>query len=257
MLTLALLTPWRLLLVAVAGIAAGISNGIAGGGTFITFPTLLAVGIPALTANVSSSVGVLPSYIGGLRGFRKEIATHRRLLWQTVPWCVAGTVVGCGLLLRGSNHTFRVIVPWLIGAGTILFALSPLVTRRLAQVSHQHPARRRTLSLGLFLIAVYGGYFGAGLGILLLAVMAVALPLGINELQGVRSVLSTLINGVAATVFIIRGHLAWEVIVVLLLGTLTGGMVGTALIRRLSPNVVRALVIATGVASTIRLATTG
>ena len=256
MLLVTVLSPWRLLLVGLVSVAAGITNGIAGGGTFLTFPTLLAVGIPALTANVSSSVGVVPSYLGGLRGFRKEIAVHRRLLLQTVPWCIAGTLVGCTLLLRGSNETFRMVVPWLIGSGTIVFAVSPLVTRRLAHIDHSHPARRRTLAVGLFILSIYGGYFGAGLGILLLAVMAVALPLDINELQGARVVLSILINSVAATVFVIRGHLCVEAVFVLLAGTLVGGIAGTALMKRLSPNVVRALVIATGVLSTIRLAMT-
>jgi len=248
---------WRLAIFLLAGLAAGISNGIAGGGTFITFPTMLAVGIPALTANVSSSVGVMPSYLGGIRGFRSQIATHKSLLLRLLPSCLAGAATGCALLFLGSAATFRAIVPWLIAGGTVLFACSPLITKRLRHIDHAHPSRTWTLYVGIFLISVYGGYFGAGLGILLLALMAVALPLDILELQGIRSVLSTVINACAGIIFLIRGHLCWTAVTMLLIGTFIGGWLGTILIKRLSPSVVRYLVIATGVVTTIRLFATG
>lgn len=257
MVTATLALSWRLLLFLGAGFAAGVSNGIAGGGTFITFPTMLAVGIPALTANVSSSVGVLPSYLGGIRGFRHQIATHKALLLRLMPSCFAGAATGCTLLFVGSPGTFRAIVPWLIAGGTLLFACSPLITKRLAHLDHAHPSRTWALYGGVFLVSVYGGYFGAGLGILLLALMALALPLDIHELQGIRSVLSTVINAVAAVIFLLRGHLAWDAVPMLFVGTLVGGWLGTILIKRLSPTVVRTLVVATGVVTTIRLLTTG
>ena len=175
---------WRLSLVFLAGIAAGVANGVAGGGTFITFPTLLALGVPALQANLSTTVGVLPSYLGSLRVFRTQLAPLRQLIVSLLPSCVLGAAAGAALLLAGSPTTFRLVVPWLIGAGTILFAISPIITRRLAHIDHAHPSRRWALFLGVFVVSIYGGYFGAGLGILLLAVLAVALPLEIKELQG-------------------------------------------------------------------------
>ena len=158
------------------------------------------------------------------------------------------------LLFAFPATTFRTIVPWLIGAGTLLFALSPLITRRLAHIDHSHPGRRWFLYVGVFLVAVYGGYFGAGLGILLLAVMAVALPLELVDLQGLRSVLSTIINVAAAVIFLIRGHLVVWAVVSLLLGTLVGGWMGTWIIQRLSPRVVRGLIVTIGVVTTVRLA---
>jgi uncharacterized membrane protein YfcA len=245
---------WRLGIFLLAGIAAGIANGVAGGGTFITFPTLLAMGIPALQANISTTVGVVPSYVGSLRVFRHQLRPHRKLIRTLLPSCVLGTVAGCALLLQGSPSTFRSVVPWLIGAGTVLFALSPLITRSLSNVDHDHPARRWALYVGIFAVSVYGGYFGAGLGILLLAVMALALPLDIMELQGLRNAISLVINACAAIIFLVHGHLAVQAVVMLLIGTLIGGWLGALLIVRLSPTLVRVLVIVVGVVTTVKLA---
>ena len=244
----------RLTLYLLAGVAAGIANGVAGGGTFIPFPTLLSQGIVALQANISTTVGVVPSYLGSIRVFRHQIAPHRRLIRTLAPSCVLGAALGCALLLNGSASTFRSVVPWLIGAGTVLFAASPFITRALTRVEHTHPARRGALYLGIFAVSVYGGYFGAGMGILLLAVMGLALPLEIHALQGLRNALSMIINLSAAIVFIIHGHLALQAVSMLLVGTLIGGWLGALLIVRLSPTLVRVLVIAIGAATTVKLA---
>ena len=243
----------RAAIVIVAGMGAGVANGIAGGGSFITFPVLLALGVPALTANVSSSVGVLPSYVGGIAGFRAELTGTRPLVVSLVPACVVGSLVGTALLLGGTPAEFRTVVPWLIGGATIAFALQPLVLRAVAGVPHDHPTRRALLQAGTFAIAVYGGYFGAGLGIMLLAVMGLALTDDLATLSGLRNVLSILINAVAAVVFVIRGLLAWDVVAYLWIGTGLGGVIGTVAIRRLRPVWLRVVIIAIGVATTIRL----
>jgi uncharacterized membrane protein YfcA len=248
---------WRITFIFVAGVAAGISNGIAGGGTFLSFPALLALGIPSLQANVSSTVGILPSTFGGIRGFRRELTLHKRLLRELVPTCVLGSVTGTVLLLLGSEQTFRSVVPWLIGSATVLFALSPRITTMLSKMERgagPGAVHRRSLFVGIFLASVYGGYFGAGLGIVLLAAMAMTLPYDINVLHGLRSALSLLINAVAAVVFVARGHLAVMAVMVLLVGALIGGWLGTLLIRRLSSTVVRVLVVVIGAATTVRLA---
>jgi uncharacterized protein len=247
---------WRLVVYLLAGVGAGIANGVAGGGTFITFPTLLATGASALTANVTTTVGVVPSSLGPIRGFRFFLRGKRDLIRSLVPSTVLGTASGCALLLLGSPHLFALVVPWLIGSGTVLFAVAPWITRRLAHVDHAHPARRWGLYVGIFLVSIYGGYFGAGMGILLLAVMAVSLPLEIQELQGLRSVFSLIINAVAALIFVVRGHLIVDAVYMFLIGTLVGGWLGALLILRLSPNVVRLVVIVVGVVTTIRLAIT-
>src|ERR1017187_8447269 len=226
---------WRLTIYLLAGVGAGIANGIAGGGTFVTFPTLLATGASALTANVTTTVGVVPSYLGGIRGFRFQLRGHRDLIRSLVPSCLLGTAAGCSLLL---------------------FALAPLITKRLAHIDHAHPARRWGLYIGVFVVAIYGGYFGAGMGILLLAVMALSLPFEIQELQGMRSVLSLIINALAALIFVLRGHLIVDAVYMFLIGTLVGGWLGAMLILRLSPNLVRIVIIAVGTVTTIRLTMT-
>ena len=254
MLATTLPLPWRLALMLVVGITAGIANGVAGGGTFIVFPSLLALGVAPLPANVTTTVGVSPSYVGGMWRFRDEITPHRRLLVRMLPACAIGAALGCALLFAFPATAFRRAVPWLIGAATLLFAASPRITKGLTHIDHSHPARRWFLYVGIFFSAVYGGYFGAGLGILLLAVMAVALPLELAELQGLRSVLSTIINLFAATIFLVRGHLVWWALPLLLLGTLACGWGGTWIIARLSPRVMRALIVGIGVVTTVRLA---
>lgn len=244
----------RLTVFLVAGVAAGISNGIAGGGTFIIFPAMLAMGIPALQANVSSTVSVVPSFVGGIRGFRHELHVHRHLIRSLMPSSLLGAGVGTVVLLTGSPATFRAVVPWLIGAGTVLFAMAPWISARLSHVHENHPGRRWALHVGIFLVSVYGGYFGAGIGILLLAVLAVTLPFDVKEIQGLRIVLSIVITSFAALIFLIRGHLAWQAVGMFMIGTLLGGWLGTMLVRRLSPSIVRVLVVATGLFTTVRLA---
>src|ERR1019366_8460559 len=145
-------------IVLVVGVVAGIANGIAGGGTLFTFPVLLALGLPALTANVTSSVGVLPSYVAGIAGFRERLAERRPVMVALTPVCVLGSLVGPALLLGGTPATFRSIVPWLIGVATLAFAAQPIVMRAVAHVPHDHPTRRMLLQVGTFAIAVYGGY---------------------------------------------------------------------------------------------------
>lgn len=250
---------WRIAIIFVAGIAAGISNGIAGGGTFLSFPTLLALGIPPLQANVSSSVGVVPSTFGGIRGFRRELTEHKALIRALMPICFVGSVTGTALLLLSSEATFRSVVPWLIGTATVVFALAPRLTVLLAKIGKKESAavRRRSLFVGVFFAAIYGGYFGAGLGIVLLAIMALTLPHDLNVIQGIRSALALMINFVAAVIFVIRGHLALQAVWALLAGALIGGWLGTLLIRRLSPTLVRVLVTIIGVVTTIKLAIGG
>ncbi len=148
------------------------------------------------------------------------------------------------------------MVPWLIGAGTVLFAVSPSITRRLEHVHESHRSRRWALFIGIFVVSIYGGYFGAGMGVLLLAVMAVTLPYDIKNLQGLRSVLSLIINLCAALIYVVHGHLALDAVYMLLDWHLDRGWLGAILIRRLSPRVVRVLVVLTGIVTTIHLAAT-
>jgi len=250
--TLALTVPKALILIGV-GVAAGVFNGVAGGGTLLTFPTLLALGVPALTANVTSAVGVLPSYLGGIAGFRVEIAGQRSAIRRLLPASLLGGALGAVALLTTPASSFREIVPWLVAFATLLFALQPLLLHALRHVAHDHPTRRLFLQAGTGLTALYGGYFGAGMGIMLLAVFGLALAATMAELGGLRSVISILVNGLAAAIFIFVGHIDWAAAACIATGTLLGGWAGASAARRLPVPALRAVVVIIGTATTITL----
>jgi uncharacterized protein len=236
-----------------AGLGAGLFNGVAGGGTLISFPVLLALGYPALVANVTSTVGIWPGYLGGIAGFRREISDQRDQFKALAPLTVAGATLGAVLLLTTPSSAFTRLAPWLVLFASALFAVGPFLNRRL--MGHDGADRTRSVALwvGIFLAAVYGGYFGAAMGVIILAVLSLTLPDTIARASGIRTVLSVLANGVAAIVFIIHGHLQWGAAGLLAIGCLVGGYVGAAAARRLPAPALRVVVIAIGLATGIRL----
>ncbi len=247
------LTAGRALLIALAGFGAGVVNGVAGGGTLISFPVLLAFGYPALTANVTNTVGIWPGYLGGVAGFRAEIGDQRETVRTLAPVAAGGAVVGAVLLLTTSQTTFQHVAPWLVLAASALFAVQPLLRRLLGDVSHDHPTRRALLFGGTFVASVYGGYFGAAMGVMFMAILGLALPDTLARTSGLRTILSVLVNGIAAVVFMIAASLAWVVVGLLAAGSLVGGWAGARLARRLPAPVFRALVVAIGVATAVKL----
>jgi uncharacterized protein len=246
------LTTGRAVLVALAGLGAGVFNGVAGGGTMISFPSLLALGYPALTANVTSTVGIWPGYAGGVAGFLPEIRSQRERIRSLVPAAVVGAVGGAILLLTTSQALFARLAPWLVLAATALFAFQPLLRTLLSDADHEHP-RRRLLVVGTFLASVYGGYFGAAMGVLLLAVVGLALPDNLARASGLRAALSILVNAVAALVFVARAHLAWDAVGLLAAGSLAGGWLGATVARRLPAAALRTVVVLIGAATAAKL----
>jgi uncharacterized protein len=240
-------------LLVLAGLGAGLFNGVAGGGTLISFPALLALGYPALTANLTSTVGIWPGYLGGVAGFRREIAEQRDHFVVLAPVTILGATVGAILLLTTPSSAFTRLAPWLVLFATALFALGPLLSRWLAGDGTATASRPIALWVGMFLAAVYGGYFGAAMGVIILAVLGLTLPDTLARASGIRAVLSVLSNGVAAIVFIIHGHLQWGAAGMLAIGCLVGGYVGAALARKLPAAVLRVIVVAIGLATGIRL----
>lgn len=234
-----------LLLLALAGVGAGVVNGIAGGGTLVSFPTMLALGYPALTANMSSTVGVWPGYLGGTAGYRRHIADQSgRIRTLAVP-ALVGAIGGSVLLLTTPAGDFRRLAPWLVLFASLLFAAQPALAKVLGDHA-DHPSHRLLLYGGTFLASLYGGYFGAGMGVVFLAVLGLSLPDHIARTSGLRTILSVLVNGVAAAVFIAHGALAWSAVGVLAAGSLVGGWIGAALAVRIPAGVLRALVVAIG-----------
>ena len=241
-------------LLVLAGLGAGVVNGIAGGGSLVSFPALLAVGYPALTANVTSTIGIWPGYLGGSAGFRNEIGALRNRLAELAPTMVVGGVAGGVLLLTTPVHAFRILAPWLVLFACLLFAIQPVVSKKLRlnhdKMSHGH---RVAMHVEIFFAAVYGAYFGAGLGVILLAVLGLCLPDSLLKINGLRAVLALIVNSVAAIIFILHAPVAWLPAALMAGSSLVGGYVGSRVSRKVPTPVLRFVVISLGLATSASL----
>jgi hypothetical protein len=241
------------LVLVLGGVGAGIFNGVAGGGSLISFPILLGLGYPALTANITNTVGIWPSYLGSAAGFRREIGDQAPRLLRLSPVALAGGTAGALLLLTTSSSTFDAVVPWLVLGAAALFAVQPALRRALDRGS-VHPRTRPVLLVaGVFAASVYGGYFGAAMGVMFLAVLGLALPVSLAHTNGLRTVLSMIVNGIAAVVFLLHGGLAWAAAGFLALGSLVGGVAGARLALALPAPALRVVVVAVGVGTAVKL----
>lgn len=261
------MTPGQRALVAGAGFVAGGINGIAGGGSLVSFPALLAVGQPALAANVTSTVGIWPGYLGGVVGFRREIADQGDRVRWLLPAALVGAGAGAVLLLTTPAEAFEALTPFLILLACALFAAQPLLAARITEGAEaeaeaaaasgeppRRPAHRRVAAqAGTFLSAVYGAYFGAGLGVVLLAVLGTLLPDRLVRTNGLRGVFSLVINTVAAVIFLVRAPVGWGAAGLLAGGSLVGGYAGSRVARRVPSWVLRGFVIVVGVGAAGRL----
>lgn len=290
------MNPGQVVLLVAAGFGAGVVNGVGGGGTLLSFSALLAVGLPALRANLTSTVGIFPGFIGGVAGFREEISDQTRRVAQLSLPAMAGSVAGAVLLLTTPAKSFQHIVPYLILLACALFTIQPVVARsvrqraivspeakgpgvpdeqRAAQTAASHtsdvsagvvdgasrpsadtaPSRKRIAltGAGVFVGAIYGGYFGAGLGVVLLALLGMLLPDRLVRTNGLRTTVAFVVSVGAVAVFVIHGDIAWLDAALLAPSCVVGGYVGARLARRLPAAVVRIVVIALGLATAIRL----
>ena len=257
------LEPAQLLLLAAAALLAGAVNAVAGGGSLLSFPALLAVGYPAITANVTNSVALTPGYFGGTLGYRRELTGQRRRILALGATSAVGAVVGAFLLLVSSPELFERIVPWLIFLACGLLAVQTRLARlvRARRAGDGDPAAapaaadRHTgpLFATQFLAAVYGAYFGAGVGIMMLAILGIFLTDSLQRLNALKGLLSFLISLVAAVYFALLADVSWVAVAVMAVASLLGGQLGVLLARRLNDRVLRWLVIAFGVAVGVRL----
>lgn len=262
---------------AAAGFVAGGINGIAGGGSLVSFPTLLAIGQPALTANVTSTVGIWPGYLGGVLGFRHEVADQADRIKSLLPATLAGAVAGAVLLLTTPPGAFEAVTPYLILIACALFAAQPGLARRVAARAEadgdmgddmgvdtgdggghgpdpvRPVAQPVAVQAATFVSSIYGAYFGAGLGIVLLAALGILLPDRLVRTNGLRGVLSLLINTVAALIFVARAPVAWGAAGLLAGASLVGGYAGARFARRIPATVLRAVVVAVGLVAAVRL----
>jgi uncharacterized membrane protein YfcA len=248
------MSPGELAFLAVAGFGAGLVNGVAGGGSLVSFPALLAVGVPSLSANVTSTVGIWPGYLGGATAFRHHLADQQDRLRELALVALVGALVGSGLLLATSEDAFDFLAPWLVLLACGLFAAQPFLARRLA-ASGATPGRghRVLRDGGVFLASIYGAYFGAGLGVLLLAVLGITVQAKLNDLNAVRTVLALLVNSIAVVVFAIAAPVVWSAAATMAAASLAGGYVGARTASRMPVPLFRALVLVLGVAAAIAL----
>ncbi len=242
------LTPEQGIVLGIAGLLAGAVNSVAGGGSLISFPALLAVGYPGVTANMTNTVALWPGYVGSSVAYRRELAGQRSRAVVLAATCTLGGTAGSVLLLTTPASVFKRAVPFLILLACGLFALQPLATRVLAK--RQAPSREhRSLGLHVSVLfaAVYGAYFGAGLGIVLLAILGLAIPDSLQKLNGLKQVLSVIINSVALIAYSVFGRVAWTAVAIMAVASLAGGRLGGGFARRLSPLILRVVVLTFGV----------
>jgi uncharacterized membrane protein YfcA len=237
---------WTDLMLAGAAFAAGGLNSVAGGGTFLTFPALVYAGIPPVPAAAVSTMAVLPGYLAGALGFRTDIAAlDRRFLWQVALVSLVGGAVGAKLLLFTPGTTFLKVVPWLLLFATAIFALSP----RLAAVAKNPAAAGWRLPV-LAVVAVYGGYFNGGLGILLMAALALSAVGGLDAVNGLKNAISFLLTVIAAVTFALADAVEWRPALLMMVASAVGGYAGAAAAKALPAAIVRGLVVSIGLGMT-------
>lgn len=276
--------PGDALLAAGAGLLAGAVNAIAGGGTLIAFPALLATGLPALTANITCSVGLVTGYAGGAVGYRRELADQVDRLRALGPPALLGGLTGAVILLATPSSSFRAVVPYLVLASCLLLAaqtrLAAVVARRRAHTvtpvttptatpvttpavpaAGAQPLAARTVTwptrFGVLIAGVYGSYFGAGLGVLLLGVLGILLTDDLQRTNGLKTLLAFGVNAVGVVVFLITAKVAWGYAGILVVASLAGGLIGARIARRMHPALLRAAVITLGVVVAIVLLVRG
>jgi uncharacterized protein len=249
-------------LLAGAAFLAGAVNAVAGGGSLISFPALLAAGYPALTANVTNTVALCPGYVGGTLGYRRELGGQRRRAVTLGLVSVAGALAGSVLLVRSPAELFEAVVPFLILLACALLAVQTRLARFVADRLGPHPEPgseggagwRVPLLLGAqFLAATYGAYFGAGLGIMMLAILGIFVADTLQRLNALKGLLSLVINLVGAAFFAFFADVVWAAVAVMAVASLLGGQAGVLLARRLDDRLLRWLVVAFGVVVAVRL----
>ncbi len=250
------MSPLHAIAIFAAGIVAGTINTVVGSGTLFTFPVLLAFGYAPVTANVSNTVGLVPGSASGALGYRKELAGQGRRALPLLVASLIGAAVGATLLLTLPASAFKAIVPAFIVIALLLILLQKRIARLLA--TRRPPAHERAgpaATLGVLASGVYGGYFGAAQGILLLAILGLAVQDDLQRLNALKVVLAGLVNLVAGVVFVFAAHVAWLPALLIAVGSIIGGVVGAVGGRRLPDPALRAVIVVVGIAAIVRLLT--
>jgi uncharacterized protein len=241
------------ILIAVAGMAAGTINTVVGSGTLITFPVLLAFGYAPVTANVSNTIGLVPGSISGAIGYRRELVGQRERVIRLGAMSMLGGTTGAVLLLVLPASTFKDVVPVFIAAALLLTLLQPRLRRQLSARGEHAQSRGILIGLAVYAAGVYGGYFGAAQGILLLAILGVSLPQSLHRSNALKNVLAGLVNGVASVYFVVAAHVEWTPAAIIAASSIVGAQIGARYGRRLPPDVLRGLIVLVGIAAIVGL----
>jgi uncharacterized membrane protein YfcA len=244
----------EVLLLTVAAVA-GVINSVAGGGTLISFPTLIWLGVPSIPANATNAVALWPGSLGSVWGYRREMRGLDTRVWALVVPSVIGGLTGAVLLYQTPSDVFDRLVPVLILFATILFMVQERLQRRF-NLAPYHEARSHWLSWVMFfqlLVGIYGGYFGAGIGILMLAALSVMGHTDIHQMNGIKNVLAVAVNAVASAYFVVSGLVVWSDALVMAVGAVLGGIGGAGIARRIGRTAVRRMVVVIGFAMAVSL----
>jgi hypothetical protein len=253
-------SPIDALIIFGVGLAAGTINTIVGSGSLITFPTLLALGYKPVVANVTNTIGLVPGSLSGAYGYRRELSGQRRRLWVLAIPSIAGGTTGAVLLLVLPGSVFSDIVPVLIMVAVVLVAAQPRLAARLAKRRSEAGGEGNAgvhggpgLFATVYLTGVYGGYFGAAQGVILIALLGIFIDDTLQRLNAAKNVMAALVNGIAALIFMVASHVAWGAAGVLAVGSIIGGQVGATLGRRMPPALLRGIIVVVGTAVAIKL----
>jgi hypothetical protein len=237
------------MLIALAAVAGGAVNAIAGGGTLITFPMLTAVGIPPVAANITNTVALAPGYLGGTMAQANDLRGQKRRLWWLLPASALGGLVGGFILLQTEEKLFRALVPWLILLACALLASQGRVRawlNRRAAAGKEHHVPEAWATVPVFAAAIYGGYFGAGLSVIVLAVLGLVIDDTLTRLNALKQAVAFSVNVAAAIFFVFSGQVVWLAAAVMAVGALAGGVLGGRLAGSIKPEVLRATVVSIG-----------
>ncbi|MEP9365022.1 sulfite exporter TauE/SafE family protein [Nocardioides sp. CN2-186] len=244
------MSPFEVVAILLAGVAAGTINTVVGSGTLITFPTLLAFGVPPVTANVSNTIGLVPGSVSGVIGYRRELAGQRSRITRLASASLLGAIVGAVLLLVLPDGAFIAIVPALILLGCVLVALQPRIS---AAVARRHDASGGMPHRGVWWVwpavagtGVYGGYFGAAQGVLLMAILGIGIDEDLQRLNAVKNILAAIVNAVAGLIFAFVADVDWRIVLLIGVGSVIGGQLGATVGRRLPSGVLRVVIVLVG-----------
>ena len=244
---------WEAAIIALAGLWAGLINAVVGSGTLVTFPVLVALGYPPVTATTSNAIGLITGSITGAVGYRSELEGQGRRLARYGVASFFGAIVGAVLLLKLPADAFETIVPVLVGISVILVLVQPLLSRRLSNRTVVDRTASPLLYVLIFLVGIYGGYFTAAQGIMLVGVMGLLVADPLQRLNAFKNALAAVVNVVAGVIYAFVAPVSWPVVAVLAVSSTVGGLLGATVGKRLSPRVLRGVIVVIGVAAVVHL----